>query len=103
MYSLSQIASVCISNETTKDWIKSRKTQEKQLASTTNATTASADKDGAQSAKRSTLQYLAVPDDPVLANSVCPICQEKFEMKWLDDAQEFVWIDAIKFGNRIYH
>ena len=24
-------------------------------------------------------------------------------MKWLDDAQEFVWMDAIKIGNRIYH
>jgi pre-mRNA cleavage complex 2 protein Pcf11 len=49
------------------------------------------------------LQYLPVPDDPALANSVCPICQEKFEMKWLDDAQEFVWMDARKVGDRIYH
>lgn len=24
-------------------------------------------------------------------------------MKWLDDAQEFVWMDAIKIGDRIYH
>lgn len=38
-----------------------------------------------------------------MAKNVCPICQEKFEMKWLDDAQEFVWMDAIKIGNRIYH
>lgn len=49
------------------------------------------------------LQYLPVPDDPALANSLCPICQERFEMKWLDDAQEFVWMDAIKIGDRIYH
>jgi pre-mRNA cleavage complex 2 protein Pcf11 len=49
------------------------------------------------------MQYLAVPDDPALANSVCPICQEKFEMKWLDEAQEFVWMDAKKIGERIYH
>ena len=53
--------------------------------------------------KQPKLQYLPVPDDPALANSVCPICQEKFEMKWLDDAQEFVWMDAIKVGGRIYH
>lgn len=54
-------------------------------------------------AKTPKLQYVAVPDDPLLANSVCPICQEKFEMKWLDDIQEFVWIDAVKIGDRIYH
>lgn len=24
-------------------------------------------------------------------------------MKWLDDAQEFVWMDAVKVGPRIYH
>lgn len=50
------------------------------------------------------LQYLPVPDDPALASSsMCPICQEKFEMKWLDEAQEFVWMDAKKIGERIYH
>lgn len=49
------------------------------------------------------MQYLPVPDDPALAGSICPICQEKFEMKWLDEAQEFVWMDAKKIGERIYH
>jgi pre-mRNA cleavage complex 2 protein Pcf11 len=24
-------------------------------------------------------------------------------MKWLDEAQEFVWMDAKKVGDRIYH
>ena len=24
-------------------------------------------------------------------------------MKWLDEAQEFVWMDARKIGDRIYH
>ena len=49
------------------------------------------------------LQYIPVPDDPVLANSVCPICQERFETRWLDDAQEFVWPDALRLGARVYH
>ena len=39
----------------------------------------------------------------MLANAVCPICQEKFETRWLDDAQEFVWPDAVRIGDRIYH
>ncbi|OBT67968.1 hypothetical protein VE03_02440 [Pseudogymnoascus sp. 23342-1-I1] len=77
------------------DWIKSRETDEEHLASAT-------DKDAPVSqAGPKKLQYLAVPDDPELANSLCPICQEKFEMKWLDE--EFVWMDAVKLGERIYH
>jgi pre-mRNA cleavage complex 2 protein Pcf11 len=36
-------------------------------------------------------------------NNTCPICQEKFEMKWLDEAQEWVWTDAVKVGDRVYH
>ncbi|KFY18901.1 hypothetical protein V493_08271 [Pseudogymnoascus sp. VKM F-4281 (FW-2241)] len=78
------------------DWIKSRETDEEHLASAT-----AADKDTATSQGPKKLQYLAVPDDPALANSLCPICQEKFEMKWLDE--EFVWMDAVKLGDRIYH
>jgi len=70
-------------------------------ASTSDATQVS----GAATAAASNpkLQYVAVPDDPALANSVCPTCQDKFVMKWLDEAQEFVWMDAKKIGNRIYH
>jgi pre-mRNA cleavage complex 2 protein Pcf11 len=49
------------------------------------------------------LQYLAVPDDASRVNSVCPICQERFEMKWLDEAQEWVWMDAVKLGDRVFH
>jgi pre-mRNA cleavage complex 2 protein Pcf11 len=52
--------------------------------------------------KASKMQYIAVPDDPRV-NTMCPICQEKFEMKWLDEAQEWVWMDAVKVGDRVYH
>ncbi len=57
----------------------------------------------AAAAKNPKLQYIPAPDDPTLAGVPCPICQEKFEMKWLDEAQEFVWMDAKKVGDRIYH
>ncbi|KAK0706842.1 hypothetical protein B0T26DRAFT_680467 [Lasiosphaeria miniovina] len=40
------------------------------------------------------IHYIAVPDDPGV-NTTCPICQERFEMKWLDEAQEWVWMDAV--------
>lgn len=58
---------------------------------------------GGSTAKNPKAQYILVPDDPKQAASVCPICQDKFETRWLDDTQEFVWADAIKVGDRIYH
>ncbi|MCJ1430379.1 hypothetical protein MMC29_008297 [Sticta canariensis] len=48
-------------------------------------------------------KYIPVPDDSTLASTPCPICQEKFETSWNEDAQDFVWMDAIKIGARVYH
>ncbi|GAO18460.1 hypothetical protein UVI_02042260 [Ustilaginoidea virens] len=48
-------------------------------------------------------QYIPVPDPSRGISNVCPICQEKFENKWLDTAQEWVWLDAILVGNRAFH
>ncbi|KAJ2905233.1 hypothetical protein MKZ38_005935 [Zalerion maritima] len=48
-------------------------------------------------------QWIRVPDDAKLKASVCPICQETFQMSWLHEAQEFVWMDAVKVSNRVYH
>jgi pre-mRNA cleavage complex 2 protein Pcf11 len=48
-------------------------------------------------------KYIPVPDPASGINNVCPICQEKFENKWLDTAQEWVWLDAVLVGNRAFH
>lgn len=66
------------------------------------------DQDGASSANatissKPQVQYIRVPDRDDNTNSVCPICQEKFETKWLDEAQEWVWMDVTKVGGRAYH
>ncbi|RWA11551.1 hypothetical protein EKO27_g3537 [Xylaria grammica] len=82
------------------DWINTRETIDKDhVVQTGDSDTAP----GGSITKAPKTQYIPVPDDPVLAASVCPICQDKFETRWLDDAQEFVWADAIKVGDRIYH
>lgn len=47
--------------------------------------------------------YIPVPEPASGINNVCPICQEKFENKWLDYAQEWVWLDAVLVRNRAYH
>ncbi|KAK1754548.1 hypothetical protein QBC47DRAFT_361603 [Echria macrotheca] len=49
------------------------------------------------------VRYIPVPDDSSRVGGMCPICQEPFEMKWLDEAQEWVWMDAVKIGERVYH
>ncbi|TQS31560.1 hypothetical protein Golomagni_08155 [Golovinomyces magnicellulatus] len=48
-------------------------------------------------------KYIPVPEPGSGINTVCPICQEKFENKWLDTAQEWVWLDAVLFRNRAFH
>ncbi|KAL7623854.1 mRNA 3' end processing factor [Parahypoxylon ruwenzoriense] len=82
------------------DWIKSREIIDKDYVAPSGDTDAVS---GSSASKAPKLQYIPVPDDPRSTSAVCPICQEKFSTVWLDDAQEFVWPDAIKVGERVYH
>lgn len=81
------------------DWIRNvetidlDQTESQEGASSANATVSS----------KPQVQYIRVPDRDDHTNSVCPICQEKFETKWLDEAQEWVWMDVLKVGDRAYH
>ena len=47
--------------------------------------------------------FVTVPGDAVLANQPCPICQEKFIASYNDEASDWVWMDAMRVGSRIYH
>lgn len=42
--------------------------------------------------------YVPVPDESSGVNKACPICQERFDTEWLDEAQEWVWTDAVLLG-----
>ena len=48
-------------------------------------------------------RYVTVPADQVLANQPCPICQEKFIASYNDEVSDWVWMDAVQIGPRIYH
>ncbi|KAF2118893.1 hypothetical protein BDV96DRAFT_487821 [Lophiotrema nucula] len=48
-------------------------------------------------------RYVLVPSDTALANAPCPICQDEFKTSFNKDANDFVWMDAIKANGRIYH
>lgn len=65
------------------------------------ATAGRTDGAGASELKAPKMQYIPVPEDPLLLNSVCPICQEKFKQVYLDE--EWAWEDATRVGDRIYH
>lgn len=81
------------------DWVRNvetidlDQTENEEGASHVNATALS----------KPQVQYIRVPDRDDNTNSICPICQEKFETKWLDEAQEWVWMDVLKVGGRAYH
>ncbi|KAM7208437.1 hypothetical protein V8F20_001118 [Naviculisporaceae sp. PSN 640] len=52
--------------------------------------------------KKKMADIVPVPDGAERVTlSMCPICQESFEMKWFDE--EWVWMDAVKVGGRVYH
>ncbi|KAL9635084.1 MAG: hypothetical protein Q9164_003686 [Protoblastenia rupestris] len=48
-------------------------------------------------------KYIPVPTDQTLANLPCPICQEKFTASYNEEVSDWVWMDAIKIGPRVYH
>ncbi|KAI9894796.1 MAG: hypothetical protein M1814_000015 [Vezdaea aestivalis] len=86
------------------DWIKNREGDQQQEG---DENTAGGQTNGGLSGlaakKDPKKQWIPVPDDPTMANLHCPICQEKFETVWLDEAQEWVWMDAVRVGGRIFH
>ncbi|KAJ5661651.1 uncharacterized protein N7477_009267 [Penicillium maclennaniae] len=47
--------------------------------------------------------WIRAPNEATLRNTPCPICQEKFESTWSEDVQDWIWQDAAKVGNRVYH
>ncbi|PHH63120.1 hypothetical protein CDD81_6271 [Ophiocordyceps australis] len=80
-----------------KDWLKSREVVDSDHIA------APEEESALESDAEHKVQYIAVPDAGKSINNVCPICQEKFENKWLDTAQEWVWLDVVLVGNRAYH
>ncbi|KAF3002911.1 hypothetical protein E8E13_002461 [Curvularia kusanoi] len=81
-----------------KDWIDYREVDE-----TTPTTDAAATTSVAKPKKQAKDRYVLVPQDPTLQHAPCPICQEKFETQWNVDANDFVWMDALQVGGKIYH
>ncbi|KAM0425237.1 hypothetical protein ACHAPT_009554 [Fusarium lateritium] len=82
-----------------RDWLKSREAVDVDHIPGPDEMAAQASK-ASEAAKP---KYIAVPEPSRGINTVCPICQDRFENKWLDTAQEWVWLDTVLVGNRAYH
>lgn len=83
-----------------KEWIEYREVDEtapNQSNYPSSATNASKPK------KQTKDRYVSVPQDVTLQQAPCPICQEKFETQWNVEANDFVWMDALSVGGKVYH
>ena len=49
------------------------------------------------------LRFIPVPPDAAATKPKCPICQEEWVTVWKDEVQDWVWMDAMKVGERVYH
>ena len=88
-----------------RDWIANREYEDDEGAQdeTTDAATNGLSPRSAAAKTAKKEAFVKVPADPTLRNLPCPICQEKFDSTWSDQEQEFIWRDAIKIGQKIYH
>ncbi|KAH8704263.1 putative mRNA cleavage factor complex component Pcf11 [Talaromyces proteolyticus] len=86
-----------------RDWIKSREFDDDSGldGNGPGGSSSTAEEDAAK--KQPQKQWLRAPNDVTLRNAPCPICQEKFESTWSEDVQDWIWQDAIKVNNRVYH
>lgn len=81
-----------------KDWVDYREVDETTPSNDTTSTNTVA-----RPKKQAKDRYVLVPQDTALQHAPCPICQEKFETQWNVDANDFVWMDALQVGGKIYH
>lgn len=88
-----------------REWIRSREDDSNDTnKSGEGGNDASGNTDGGKGeGKIKKIAFIPVPNDPALRNLPCPICQELFESTWSEEAQEWIWTDAVKKGTRVYH
>jgi len=82
------------------EWIEYREVDESSPHNANDpASTSSATKQKKQAKDR----YVSVPQDVALQQAPCPICQERFDTVWSAEANDFVWMDALSVGGKVYH
>ncbi|KAI4924060.1 hypothetical protein J4E85_008219 [Alternaria conjuncta] len=83
-----------------KEWIEYREVDE---TAPNQSNDGSSGTGGVKPKKQAKDRYVSVPQDVTLQQAPCPICQDKFETQWNVEANDFVWMDAVSVGGKIYH
>jgi pre-mRNA cleavage complex 2 protein Pcf11 len=83
-----------------KEWIEYREVDE---TAPNQSSHSSSGNNTAKPKKQTKDRYVSVPQDVTLQQAPCPICQEKFETQWNVEANDFVWMDALSVGGKVYH
>ena len=102
---------VCISSLQTQirnlvvvqEWIRSREKEEGDGESQNGRKDSKTLAAAAAVKSDSKTKFILAPSDKALESLPCPICQEKFNLSFNDEVQDWVWMDAEKIGSRIYH
>lgn len=93
-----------MNNTGQQDWIKSREYEDDQgVADGPSSGDTGTKLNGSDARNALSKPWIHAPNDAVLRNTPCPICQEKFESTWSENIQDWIWQDAVKVGNRVYH
>ncbi|MCJ1385468.1 hypothetical protein MMC17_008591 [Xylographa soralifera] len=85
------------------EWIRSREKEEGEDESQTGGKDSKAMAAAAAVKNDPKTKFILAPSDKALESLPCPICQEKFNLSFNDEVQDWVWMDAEKIGSRIYH
>ncbi|KAK6339482.1 hypothetical protein TWF718_008892 [Orbilia javanica] len=85
-----------------EEWIKFREDEDDSNTTSLGQTHQGTDLD-ASTQEASSQNYIPAPNDAALSSLTCPVCKEKFNTVWHPDAEDWVLMDAIQSGGRIYH
>ncbi|RVD81745.1 uncharacterized protein DFL_009594 [Arthrobotrys flagrans] len=85
-----------------EEWIKFREDEDDSNTTIPGQSHQGTDLD-TSTQEASSQNYIPAPNDAALSNLTCPVCKEKFNTVWHPDAEDWVLMDAIQSGARIYH
>ncbi|KAF3199265.1 hypothetical protein TWF679_001592 [Orbilia oligospora] len=85
-----------------EEWIKFREDEDDPNTIASGQSQQGTDVD-TSTQEASSQNYIPAPNDAALSNLTCPVCKEKFNTVWHPDAEDWVLMDAIQSGSRIYH
>lgn len=83
-----------------RDWMEYREVDETAPPSSNDHSSTTG---AARPKKQAKDRYVSVPQDVILQQAPCPICQEKFDTVWTVEVNDFVWMDALSVGGKVYH